>query len=81
VFKALLECLPVDTGLAFVMLQLLASGQESLLTDTLSRYTKMQVHQVEDGMSVEPNRVYVIPPGSTMTLEDGSLKLCPKANL
>jgi PAS domain S-box-containing protein len=70
--------LPVDTGLAFVIIQHLASGQESLLTDILSRFTKMQVHQVEDGMNVEPNRVYVIPPGSTMTLEDGNLKLCPK---
>jgi two-component system CheB/CheR fusion protein len=74
----LLEYLPVDTGLAFVIIQHLAPGQESLLTDILSRFTKMQVHQVEDGMIVEPNRVYVIPPGSTMTLEDGNLKLCPK---
>ena len=74
----LLECLPVDTGLAFVIIQHLASGQESLLTDILSRFTKMQVHQVEDEMHVEPNRVYVIPPGSTMTLEGLDLKLHPK---
>lgn len=77
-FKALLEHLPVDTGLAFVIIQHLAAGQESLLTDILSRFTKMQVHQVEDGMRVEPNHVYVIPPGSTMTLEIGFLKLSPK---
>lgn len=38
----------------------------------------MKVHQVEDGMHVEPNRVYVIPSGSTMTLEEGGLKLHPK---
>jgi two-component system, chemotaxis family, CheB/CheR fusion protein len=77
-FKGLLECLPVDTGLAFVIIQHLATGQESLLTDILSRFTKMLVFQVEDGMHVEPNYIYVIPPGSTMTLENGLLKLNPK---
>ena len=74
----LLECLPVDTGLAFVIIQHLAAGQESMLTDILSRFTTMPVLQVEDGMQVEPNHVYVIPPGSTMTLADGFLKLNPK---
>ncbi len=54
-FKVLLECLPVDTGLAFVIIQHLATGQESMLTDILSRFTKMLVLQVEDGMHVEPN--------------------------
>ena len=77
-FKVLLESLPVDTGLAFVIIQHLATGQESMLTDILSRFTKMLVLQVEDGMQVEPNHVYVIPPGSTMTLADGFLKLNPK---
>ena len=77
-FKELLECLPLDTGLAFVIIQHLAAGQESLLTDILSRFTKMVVQQVEDGMQVEPDHVYVIPPGQTMTLADGALKLNPK---
>jgi two-component system CheB/CheR fusion protein len=77
-FRVLLECLPVDTGLAFVIIQHLAADQESMLTDILSRFTKMLVFQVEDGMHVEPNYVYVIPPGSTMTMENGFLKLNPK---
>jgi len=77
-FKVLLESLPVDTGLAFVIVQHLAAGQESLLPDILSRFTKMLVHQVEDGMQVNPDIVYVIPPGSTMTLADGFLRLSPK---
>jgi len=77
-FKVLLEGLPVDTGLAFVIIQHLAAGQESMLTDILSRFTRMPVFQVEDGMHVEPDYVYVIPPGATMTLADGFLKLSPK---
>jgi PAS domain S-box-containing protein len=74
----LLESLPVDTGLAYVIIQHLAAGQESMLTDILSRFTQMHVLQVEDGVCVEPDHVYVIPPGSTMTLENGFLKLNPK---
>ncbi len=77
-FRALLEFLPADTGLAFVIIQHLAAGQESMLTDILSRFTTMPVHQVEDGLKVEPDNVYVIPPGSTMTLSNGALKLNPK---
>ena len=77
-FKVLLEHLPVDTGLAFVIIQHLSADQESMLTDILSRFTKMKVFQVEDGLQVESNNVYVIPPGSTMTLSEGFLKLSPK---
>jgi two-component system CheB/CheR fusion protein len=77
-FKDLLECLPVDTGLSFVIIQHLATGQESMLTDILSRFTKMTVQVVKDRLSVEPNHVYVIPPGTTTTIENKFLHLNPK---
>lgn len=77
-FRALLEYLPADTGLAFVIIQHLAAGQESMLPDILSRFTTIPVHQVSDGLKVEPDNVYVIPPGTTMTLSKGTLKLSPK---
>ena len=76
--RKLLENLPVDTGMAFVVIQHLASGQESMLPEILSRSTKMKVLQVTDGMKVEKNHVYVITPGTTMTLKNGCLKLVPK---
>jgi two-component system, chemotaxis family, CheB/CheR fusion protein len=74
----LLENLPLDTGMAFVVIQHLASGQESMLPEILSRSTKMKVLQVVDGMQVEKDHVYVIPPATTMTLKNGFLKLVPK---
>ena len=77
-FRVLLERMPVNTGLSFVIIQHLATGQESMLTDILSRSTKMHVLEVEDGMHVKPDQVYVIPPGTTMTVGDGVLKLNPK---
>ena len=77
-FKSLIEGLPVDTGLSFVVIQHLAAGQESMLVDILSRFTKMPVQPVKDGISVERNHVYVIPPGTTLTIEKKVLKLHSK---
>ena len=45
--RKLLENLPVDTGMAFVVIQHLAAGQESMLPEILSRSTKMMVQQVK----------------------------------
>ncbi len=49
-----------------------------MLPEILSRSTKMRVLQVQDGMPVEKDQVYVITPGKTMTLKKGSLRLVPK---
>ena len=49
-----------------------------MLPEILSRSTKMGVLQVTDGMKVEKDHVYVITPGTTMTLKNGCLKLVPK---
>jgi two-component system CheB/CheR fusion protein len=78
--RKLLETLPVDTGMAFVVIQHLAAGQESMLPEILSRSTQMKVLQVTDGMMVEKNQVYVITPATTMTLKNALLKLTPKGD-
>ncbi len=61
--------------MAFVFIQHLAPGQESMLTDILARSTQMPVHKVQNDMPVEPNHVYVIPPDVSMTISDKVLKL------
>jgi two-component system CheB/CheR fusion protein len=76
--KKLLENLPENTGLAFVIIQHLATGQESMLPEILSRSTKMPVQKVQSGMQIEPDNVYVIPSGKIMTINNGVLKLQPK---
>ena len=53
----LLENLPIDTSMSFVVIQHLATGQESMLPEILARSTKMKVLQVTDGMKVEKNHV------------------------
>ena len=73
-----LKNLPSDTGMAFVFVQHLAPGQESLLTDILARSTPMAVHKVENDMEVKRNNIYVIPPDVKMTIINHTLKLQPQ---
>ncbi len=77
-FIPLLSHLPIDTGMAFVMIQHMLPDQESLLSLILARSTQMPVNQVTDGMAVEPNQVYVIPPNASMTIDRGVFNLTPR---
>jgi two-component system, chemotaxis family, CheB/CheR fusion protein len=77
-FTQLLSHLPIDTGMAFVLIQHLSPDHESLLTEILARATTMLVREVENGMKVEPNQVYVIPPNTKMILLEGLLQLSPR---
>jgi two-component system CheB/CheR fusion protein len=76
-FEAFFSGMPADTdpGMAFVLVQHLAPGHKSLLAALIRRYTRMQVFEVEDGMAVQPNCVYVIPPNCDMVFLNGALHL------
>ena len=67
-----------DTGMAFVLVQHLDPTHHSLLTEIIAKTTKMPVEQVESGVKVRPNRIYVIPPDSFMTLVGNALQLTPR---
>ena len=75
--EAFFAAMPEDTesGMAFVFVQHLSPDHKSILIDLVKRYTKMQVFKVEDGMEVQPNCAYIIPPNSDMALIDGRLHL------
>ncbi|MDB6122970.1 MAG: hypothetical protein JWQ71_1963, partial [Pedosphaera sp.] len=77
-FTQLLQNLPVDTGMAFVLVQHLDPAHESALAQLLTRTTSMPVREVTDGTKVAPNRVYVIPPNTCMEIAKGVLKLRPQ---
>ncbi|MBD1887565.1 chemotaxis protein CheB [Microcoleus vaginatus] len=80
-FTGLLSHLPIDTGMAFVLIQHLAPDHKSLLSEILGRATQMPVNEVEDGVAVEPNQVYVIPPNTKMVLSKGVLQLSPRQKI
>jgi len=75
--EAFFSAMPADddTGFAFVLVQHLAPDHKSILTELVQRYTRMQVFEVADGMAVQPNCVYIIPPNRDMALINGSLQL------
>ena len=74
-FSALLQALPVDTGLALVFVQHLEAGHASMLAKLLSRATSLPVREVTKSLKVEPNHVYVIPPNADLVIRRGVLKV------
>jgi two-component system CheB/CheR fusion protein len=74
-FTELLEALPPDTGMAFVLISHLMREQKSMLSELLSRATSMPVTQVQQKTFVEPNHVYVIAPDKELTIDEGYLKI------
>src|SRR4051812_6714736 len=66
---------PRDTGMAFVIVQHLSPDFKSMMDELLTRHTEMPIHPVEDGMRVQPNNVYLIPPKKEMIISDGRLLL------
>ncbi|MDB9527738.1 chemotaxis protein CheB [Oscillatoria sp. CS-180] len=75
VLSEILSHLPLDTGMAFVLMQHLNPDQESLLSEILGRATELPVATAEDGMTVEANHVYVLPPDARMTIANKQLCL------
>jgi two-component system CheB/CheR fusion protein len=74
-FTELIENLPTDTGMSFVLLSHILRGSKSLLPEILSRSTKMPVVQVTEKTLIQANHVYVLPPDKFMEIHDDSLLL------
>ncbi|MCX6061936.1 MAG: PAS domain-containing protein [Campylobacterales bacterium] len=60
---------------SFVLIQHLSPDHKSILSEIIGRYTIMHVFEAEDGMIVQPNCVYVIPPNHDIALMNGTLQL------
>src|SRR5208282_5776675 len=74
----LMNHLPSDTGMAFVLVQHLDPKHHSILTELLARKTAMTVTEVSEGIAVRPNHVYVIPPNAMMSISGQTLHLGPR---
>ncbi len=73
--ERLFENMPTDSGMAFVVVQHLSPDFKSLMDELLARRTNIPIHRVEDGMPVEKDAIYLIPPKKNMVLRDGRLWL------
>jgi two-component system, chemotaxis family, CheB/CheR fusion protein len=74
-FSNLLRAFPADPGLALVFIPHLDPTHESAMVELLSRTTHLPVFQAAEGMRVQANTVYVLPPNSDMTISEGKLHL------
>jgi len=66
---------PVDSGMAFVIVQHLDPTRKGIMPELLQRATGMKVIQVKDRTPVRPDCVYVIPPNKNMSILNGVLHL------
>ena len=79
-FIRFIKALPPDSGMAFVLVQHLDPAYPSELANILSSATKMPVAAAGDGEPVRPDRVYVLPSDSLLTLSGGRLRLTARAD-
>ena len=71
----LLSAVPAGSGLAFILIQHLDPTHESMMVELLARHTSVAVRQAEDGMPLERDNLYVIPPGAYLSVNDSALRL------
>ena len=73
--RKLIDALPADVGMAFILVQHLDPTHESMMVDLLAGHTSMSVRQATDGMQIERDHLYVIPPGAYLSVGNGALRL------
>ncbi len=76
--EQLFRHMPTNSGMAFVVIQHLSPDFKSMMSELLARDTAMRIVVVEDGMRVEANVIYLMPPKKEMILADGCLHLSDK---
>src|SRR6201984_1091668 len=74
-FRSLLAALPPGTGMAFILIQHLDPTHASMMVDLLAGHTPLKVQQPADGMPLEREHVYLIPPGTYLSIHGGALHL------
>src|SRR5437868_4345026 len=60
--------MPSDTGMAFVVLQHLSPDFESRMDELLGRQTRLKINKVIDGVEVQADEIYLIPPKKEMII-------------
>jgi two-component system, chemotaxis family, CheB/CheR fusion protein len=73
--RSFLDALPAGCGMAFILVQHLDPTHESMMVDLLAGHTSMTVVQATEGMPIDRDHLYVIPPGTYLSVEHGALHL------
>lgn len=70
-----MKSMPENSGMAFILVQHLDPTHESMMVELLARHTSMTVRQAENGMPLEREHLYIIPPGAYLSVNNGTLQL------
>jgi two-component system CheB/CheR fusion protein len=73
--RSFFAAVPAESGAAFVIIQHLAPDHPSQMVELLATHTRAPVHQIEDGVTIQPDHVYIIPPGKCLKIFRGRLLL------
>src|ERR1700743_744898 len=76
-FRELVQALPSDTGMAFVLVSHLSKTYKSMLSELLSKVTKMPVAEVHGETPIRANHIYVISPNAILAMENNALSAKP----
>ena len=76
-FEAFFSNMPmgIHPDCAFVLIQHLSPDHKSILSEIIGRYTVMPVIEAVDGVIIQSNCVYIIPPNHDIALINGTLQL------
>ena len=73
--EAFFSHMPPDSGIGFVIIQHLSPTYKSIMGSLLAKNTQMEVLEIEDGMKIKPDHVYLNPPNKNVAIINGDLQL------
>ncbi len=80
-FEQFFKHMPGKSGMAFILNPHLDPDHTSMLPDLLRRFTPMIVLEAGDGMRVEPDHVYILPPNKDMAIYHRVLQLSQREKI
>src|SRR5688572_12371390 len=64
---------PVDSGVAFIVVQHLSADHKSLMVELIARFTRIPVSDAQDGEEIRPNHIYLLSPGKELEVNGTQL--------
>jgi two-component system, chemotaxis family, protein-glutamate methylesterase/glutaminase len=74
-YTRLLQRLPVDMGVAIVIVNHVRTVPTTLLHEILPYYTNMPVELITERLRLQPNHVFIIPPKHDLHVLDGEFSV------
>ena len=73
--ERLFNAMPIDSGLAFVIIQHLSPDFRSMMDELLARQSRMTIRHAGNGMKIEANTIYLNPPRQNLHITGNTLSL------